>query len=83
MEKEIEELSLLLLYLTSWKEGELPENMRRSWKGYPFDALNQLKEQDYLRGSNTAKSVYLTEEGIKQAQHLIEKYIGETKNESE
>ncbi|WP_404351871.1 DUF6429 family protein [Sutcliffiella horikoshii] len=26
--------------------------MRRSWKGYDFDILNQLSEQDFLRGGN-------------------------------
>ncbi|MFY3790751.1 DUF6429 family protein [Ureibacillus sp. MALMAid1270] len=83
MKKEIEELTLLLLYLTSWKEEDLPETMRRSWKGYSFEALNQLIEQDYLRGSNKAKSIYLTKGGVEQAKQLIKKYLGEIKNESE
>ncbi len=37
MEKKIKELTMLLLYLTSWKEDELYGEMRSSWKGYPFD----------------------------------------------
>lgn len=83
MEKEIEELTLLLLYLTSWKEEGLPENIRRSWKGYSFDVLNHLIEQDYLSGSSKAKSIYLTEVGIEHAKQLVKKYIGEMKNEFE
>lgn len=82
MEKEIEELTLLLLYLTSWKEEELPDTMRRSWKGYSFDALNQLSDQDYLRGSFKSKSVYLTGAGIEQAKQLMEKYLGTQQGES-
>ncbi|WP_391203128.1 DUF6429 family protein [Psychrobacillus sp. L4] len=75
MKKEIEELTLLLLYLTSWKEEDIPETMRRSWKGHSFDALNQLMDQDYLRGGIKSKSVYLTEAGIEEAKRLIEKYF--------
>jgi hypothetical protein len=57
MEEKIKELTLLLLYLTSWKENELPGEMRRSWKGYPFEVLNELTNQDLIRGSVKSKSV--------------------------
>jgi hypothetical protein len=76
MEEKIKELTLLLLYLTSWKENELPGEMRRSWKGYPFEVLNELTNQDLIRGSVKSKSVYLTEDGIKEAQVLLRKYLG-------
>ena len=39
-----------------------------------FEALDQLKDLDYLRGGMRSKSVYLTEAGIKQAKQLMEKY---------
>lgn len=68
--------TLLLLYLTSWEEKNIGE-MRRSWKGYDFDALNQLSEQDLLRGGTRSKSVYLTEAGIEEAEKLVKKYIGQ------
>ena len=74
MEKQIKELTLLLLYLTSWKETDLPGEMRRSWKGYPFDVLDELTDEDLIRGSNRSKSVYLTESGIKEAEALLRKY---------
>lgn len=48
--------------------------MRRSWKGYPFDVLNELTDEDFIRGSIKSKSVYLTESGIKKAKVLAEKY---------
>ena len=83
MKNEIEELTLLLLYVSSWKEQDIPNTMRRSWKGHSFDALNQLADKDYLRGSLKSKSVYLTEEGIEQAKQLMEKYVGEKNDESE
>lgn len=75
MEEKIKELTLLLLYLTSWKENDLPADMRRSWKGYPFEVLNELTDEDYIRGSIKSKSVYLTESGIKEAKELMKKYL--------
>lgn len=80
MEEKIKELSLLLLYLTSWKENDLPGEMKRSWKGYPFDILNELTDEDLLRGSTRSKSVYLTEDGIKKAEELMIKYLGDLEN---
>ncbi|MEQ6375606.1 DUF6429 family protein [Bacillaceae bacterium S4-13-56] len=80
MEEKIKELTLLLLYLTSWKENDLPVEMRRSWKGYPFDTLNELTDEDLIRGSVRSKSVYLTEAGIKEAEELMKKYLGEVEN---
>lgn len=82
MEEKIEELTLLLLYLTSWKEDDLPVdmNVRRSWKGYPFEVLDELRNKDFLRGSKRSKSVYLTEDGMKEAEELLKKYLRETGN---
>ncbi|OWZ82768.1 DUF6429 family protein [Natranaerobius trueperi] len=75
-EKQIEELTLLLLYLTSWEEkDEIIENTLRSWKGYPFHILDKLNEDELIFGSKRAKSVYFTEEGEKRAKELIEKYL--------
>ncbi|MBW8351737.1 transposase [Bacillus sp. IITD106] len=75
MEEKIKELTLLLLYLTSWKEADVFGEMRRSWKGYPFEVLNELTDEDLIRGSIKSKSVYLTETGIKEAKELMEKYL--------
>ncbi|MEK5392930.1 DUF6429 family protein [Margalitia sp. FSL K6-0131] len=80
MEEKIKELTLLLLYLTSWKENDLPGEMRRSWKGYPFEVLNELLDEDLIRGSMRSKSVYLTEAGIKEAEELVRKYVGNIDN---
>lgn len=81
---EIEELTMLLLYLTAWdEEGYFyDENdnldkgtIKHSWKGYSFDALNSLTDKGYLYYSkNKSKSVSITKEGEELAKHLIEKY---------
>ncbi len=75
MEERIKELTLLLLYLTSWEENELGHKYNRSWKGYPFETLNELRDEGYIDGSNRAKSVYISEEGVKFVQELEKKYF--------
>ncbi len=74
MKDQIEELTLLLLYLTSFKEEYGPVESLRSWKGYPFDILDELSENDFIHGSKRSKSVYLTEKGIEHSKELIKKY---------
>lgn len=56
MDEKIKDLTLLLLYLTSWKEHEFPFELRRSWKGYPFEVLNELTDQDLIRESVASTS---------------------------
>lgn len=80
MEEKIKELTLLLLYLTSWKENDFPGEMRRSWKGYSFGVLNDLTDEDLIRGGIRSKSVYLTETGVKEAEALLGKYLGNAEN---
>ncbi|UOQ95099.1 DUF6429 family protein [Halobacillus shinanisalinarum] len=74
MKDQIDELTLLLLYLTSFTDDYGLGKDQRSWKGYPFKSLNELNENKYIIGSKRAKSVHLTEDGIKQAQGLMKKY---------
>ncbi len=85
MNERIEELTLLLMYLTSWDEESLfyDENdnldkgvTKNAWKGYSFDAINKLTENGYLYPTKYKnKSVTLTKEGEKLAKSLMEKYI--------
>jgi len=74
MKKQIDELTLLLLYVTSFPDDFGLGEAQRSWKGYPFESLNNLTDQHYIIGSKRSKSVYLTEEGIVQAKKLMKKY---------
>ena len=72
MEEQIKELTLLLLYLTSWKEKDpFGDECLRAWKGYDFDVLNKLQEENLIGGSTyKAKSTYLTEDGINKAKEF-------------
>lgn len=70
----IHDLTLMLLYLSSWEEGEGPLRHRRAWKGYDFDVLDALRDEGYAYGSNRSKSVMLTDEGVAQAEELLAAY---------
>lgn len=71
MEEKLKELTLLMLYLQSWKErGDM---YPRSWKGY-FDIMNKLSEEDLIIDSRRSKSVYITDEGMEQAKEIAAKY---------
>jgi len=72
-EQNIKELTLMLLYLTSWTEKE-PYTYQRSWKGYDFDVLNELADEGIISDSKRAKSVVIYEEGISMAKELMQKY---------
>lgn len=67
--EQIEDLTLLLLYLQSWKEY----NSLRAWKGYDFNVLNKLNEKGLVDDKHGNKSLYITEEGIERAKTIMAK----------
>ena len=76
-DQTLEDLTLLLIYLTSWDEkvyGDL--TVRRAWKGYLFEVLDALEEAGYLNQTRRAKSVTLTEAGLEQARALEARFLG-------
>ncbi|MEW6623956.1 MAG: DUF6429 family protein [Bacillota bacterium] len=74
LKKKVKELTLMLLHLTSWEENELGTKYRRSWKGYDFGILNELTDEDLIRGGHRSKSVMITDEGMKKAEELLKQY---------
>ncbi|HJS55332.1 MAG TPA: DUF6429 family protein [Chitinophagaceae bacterium] len=74
-DNQISNLTLLLIYLTSWEEKEFGVITQRAWKGYDFTVLDKLEEKGFITKSKTAKSVHLTEEGAKVAMQLQEKLL--------
>lgn len=86
MKKSIEELTLLLMYLTAWNEegyrynenSNMPEKftLKSCFKGYNFDVLNTLTDKEYLYPTkNKNKIVTLTSKGEKFAKKLMGKYL--------
>jgi len=67
-----EELSLILMYLTRFRERQ--EQIWRAWKGYDFTVLDHLRDNEYISFSYKAKSLYLEEKGIEKAKQFMKKY---------
>ena len=72
----MKELTMILMYLSRFNESNrFDSKMDMAWKGYDFDIINEMDDQDYIRqGSYRSKSVAITEEGIKLARNLLNKY---------
>ena len=67
---KIEDAVLALLALYSFDGG-------RSWKGFDFDVMNRLNEQGYISDPiGKAKSVHLTEEGLKRGLEVAMQIFG-------
>lgn len=71
----LEELTLLVIYLSSWEEKLSPDlTVRQAWKGYLFEVLDALEEKGYISQTSRAKSLALTEEGVQQAREIKERF---------
>ena len=72
----VENMTLYLLYVQSWQQKVTESiSIARSWKGYDFDVLDRLKEKEYISGSKGAKSVFLTDEGVKKGEEIRRKLL--------
>ena len=70
------ELTMMLLYLCRFTETDNPDEFR-AWKGYDFDILNQLDDEEYIwQGMHPyrTKAIWLTEDGIEYGKKLLKEY---------
>lgn len=69
---KIDEAVLALLYLTL-------HDGTRAWKSFDWDAMNRLHEKGYITDPvGKAKSVVLTEEGLRESERLFVKLFSKT-----
>jgi hypothetical protein len=67
---KVDEVVLALLFLT------LHEDFR-AWKGHDWDAMNRLHEKGMISDPvGKAKSVVLTDEGLRRCEELFKQYFG-------
>lgn len=75
--QKVDEVVLALLPLTL-------HDVNRAWKGFDWDTLDRLYEQGWIENPrNKAKSVVLTEEGLKRSAQLFQQYFGAAKGTRE
>lgn len=74
LEQTLEDLALMMLYLTRFSDTPGLEP-RRAWKNYDWATMDRLKERAMIDVANYAnKSVMLTDEGLEKAQDLLRQY---------
>ena len=82
----IKDLTLMLMYLTSWEESLVPSLRKKSdctgiypkvrlcWKGYDFDILNELTDEGLVNAGGRSKSASFNAEGEEKARELLKAY---------
>ena len=86
-QKTIRDLTLMLMYLTSWEERDTPGLravkkkereryllVRRCWKGYDHGLLNKLLEEGLIRSDGRTSPARITPEGEAEARNLLARY---------
>ena len=68
--KQLQELTLALLYLPSPQDHDDPAG-RRCWKGYDFQVLEDLKAQGLLQDTQGRIPLRLPQEGVARAQAVL------------
>jgi hypothetical protein len=69
---KVDEMTLALMFLTSFSVHDIT----RSWKGYDWGTMGRLHEAGLICDPvGKAKSVVLTEEGVKRSVELFQKYF--------
>jgi len=78
MDERIKELNLLVLYLSGWEEDSRKkpgQKIFRSWKGYPFEILNEFEEKELITQNRKSKSIVFTVKGKSKAEAIKRKYF--------
>ena len=73
------ELTMMLMYLSRFTDNDRLSGSKDNitWKGYDFDILNGLDDEDFIRQGEHPyrnKTVFITDSGIDYAKELLEKY---------
>jgi hypothetical protein len=72
----VDETILALLWLTTFRDHD----SKRAWKGHDWEAMDRLHAKGYISDPKSkAKSVIVTEEGVKRSQELFEKFFAPSK----
>ena len=72
IETTIQDLTLMLMYITSWEET--PSGARKAWKGFSYEAMDALLQAELITSRKADKAVALTKEGIAEARELLRKH---------
>jgi hypothetical protein len=70
---KVDDVVLALLYLNMFDDGF---GNTRAWKSFNWDTMDHLFEKGYIDDPKSkAKSVFMTDEGIRRAEELFRRYF--------
>jgi hypothetical protein len=72
IETTIQNLTIMLMYVSSWEEP--PGGARKTWKGFSYEAMDALLQDELIASKKSDKSVALTKDGIAAARELLQKH---------
>jgi len=73
---KIDDYTLALLYLVTWERQE--GLGARAWKSFDWDTMDRLHEKGHISDpKGKAKSVIMTEDGLKRSKELFQKFFAE------
>jgi hypothetical protein len=76
---KVDEMVLALLFLTTFDENQYGA---RAWKGRDWGALDRLHSKGYISDPRSkAKSVVVTEEGVRRSRELFAKHFAKNLSE--
>ena len=70
-DEAIRDLTIALMYLTRFNDREGAHYQELSWKGYDFDTIEKLDEDDFIRNSRN-KNAYILPKGRRRAEEILE-----------
>jgi len=72
-EKElIKNLTLALMYLTSWDEKIFDSSVKQTWKGYDFDVLDELEDEELIYRTKGKQPFIILDKGVEKAKYILE-----------
>ncbi len=66
-----QDLTMMLLYLNSFKQSNDPEQPLQAWRGHDFDTLDALKNVEMIEFSYHSKSISICKKGEERAKELL------------
>jgi hypothetical protein len=72
IETTIQDLTLMLMYVSSWEEP--PGGARKAWKGFSYEAMDALLQEELIASKKADKAVTLTTDGVAEARKLLKKH---------
>jgi hypothetical protein len=71
--EKVDEMVLALLHLTMFSD----HGATRAWKRFPWEVMDRLYAKGFISDpKSTAKSVWVSEEGVRRSEELFKRHFG-------